>query len=59
MVEEIKAAGGDAIAHGADVSNAEQVAKVREVLSGLSLEPASPEEAREILQLKGGDRVGF
>ena len=40
-------------------SNAEQVRKIREVLSGLSLEPATPDEAREMLQLKGGDRVGF
>lgn len=40
-------------------SNAEQVAKIRRVLEELSLEIATPAEAREILQLKGGDRVGF
>jgi uncharacterized protein (DUF849 family) len=40
-------------------SNAAQVRKVRTVLEGLSLEAASPDEAREILQLKGGDAVAF
>ncbi len=40
-------------------SNAQQVAKIRAVLEGLSLELASPAEAREILGLKGGDRVAF
>ncbi|MCE8004388.1 3-keto-5-aminohexanoate cleavage protein [Billgrantia ethanolica] len=40
-------------------SNASQVAKVREILEGLSLEIATPEEAREMLQLKGADKVGF
>ena len=40
-------------------SNAEQVQKIRQVLEGLSLEVAAPEEAREMLQLKGGDAVGF
>jgi|TARA_R110001583_G_scaffold189985_1_gene353816 uncharacterized protein (DUF849 family) len=40
-------------------SNAAQVAKVREILEGLSFEIATPDEAREILQLKGGDQVGF
>jgi len=40
-------------------SNAEQVAKIRRILEELSLEIATPQEAREILQLKGGDRVGF
>jgi uncharacterized protein (DUF849 family) len=40
-------------------SNAAQVTKVRQVLEGLSLELASPTEAREILGLKGGDRVAF
>lgn len=33
-------------------SNADQVAKVREILEGLSFEVATPEEAREMLQLK-------
>ncbi len=40
-------------------SNAQQVTKIRTVLEGLSLELASPAEAREILGLKGGDRVAF
>ncbi|MCE8041624.1 3-keto-5-aminohexanoate cleavage protein [Billgrantia desiderata] len=40
-------------------SNASQVRKVRELLEGLSLAVATADEAREILELKGGDRVGF
>ena len=40
-------------------SNAEQVTKVRQILEGLGLEIATPTEAREILSLKGGDKVGF
>ncbi|WP_428492922.1 3-keto-5-aminohexanoate cleavage protein [Rhodopila sp.] len=40
-------------------SNAEQVAKIRRILEDLSLEIATPAEARAILKLKGGDRVGF
>ncbi len=40
-------------------SNAEQVAKIRRILEELSLEIATPAEARQILKLKGGDRVGF
>jgi uncharacterized protein (DUF849 family) len=40
-------------------SNAEQVTKVRQIIEGLGLEIASPDEAREILELKGGDRVNF
>ena len=40
-------------------SNAEQVRKARQILEGLSLELATPDEAREILALKGGDRVAF
>ncbi len=40
-------------------NNAEQVAKIRALLEGLSLEVASPSEAREMLSLKGGDRVAF
>ncbi len=40
-------------------SNAEQVRLVRQVLEGLSLEVATPDEAREMLQLKGGDQVAF
>jgi uncharacterized protein (DUF849 family) len=40
-------------------SNAEQVANVRKIIEGLGLEIASADEAREILQLKGGDKVNF
>jgi uncharacterized protein (DUF849 family) len=40
-------------------SNAEQVAKIRRILEELSLEIATPAEAREMLKLKGGDMVGF
>jgi uncharacterized protein (DUF849 family) len=40
-------------------SNAQQVTKVRGILEGLGLEIASSDEAREILSLKGGDRVNF
>jgi uncharacterized protein (DUF849 family) len=40
-------------------SNAAQVAKIRRILEDLSLEIATPDEARAILHLKGGDRVGF
>ncbi len=40
-------------------SNADQVAKIRRILEDLSLEIASPAEAREMLDLKGGDKVGF
>lgn len=40
-------------------SNAEQVRKARGIIEGLGLEIASPDEAREILALKGADRVNF
>jgi uncharacterized protein (DUF849 family) len=40
-------------------SNAQQVRQVRQILEGLSLEIATPDEAREILELKGGDDVNF
>jgi uncharacterized protein (DUF849 family) len=40
-------------------SNAQQVAKVRRVLEELGCQGASPNEARAILDLKGGDRVNF
>jgi uncharacterized protein (DUF849 family) len=40
-------------------SNAQQVAKVRRIVEDLSLDVATPEDARERLGLKGGDRVGF
>ena len=40
-------------------SNAQQVKNVRQIVEGLGLEIASPDEAREILELKGGDKVAF
>ncbi len=40
-------------------SNAEQVAKIKRILGELSLDVATPDEAREILKLKGADEVGF
>jgi uncharacterized protein (DUF849 family) len=40
-------------------TNAEQVTKVRQIIEGLGLDVAKPDEAREILELKGGDKVGF
>ena len=40
-------------------SNAEQVQQVRRIVEGLGLEVATPDEARAILGLKGGDKVRF
>jgi len=40
-------------------SNAEQVAKARRLVEEFGLEAATPDEARAILGLKGGDRVAF
>jgi uncharacterized protein (DUF849 family) len=40
-------------------SNADQVRLARQILESLGLEVATPDEAREMLALKGGDRVGF
>jgi uncharacterized protein (DUF849 family) len=40
-------------------SNADQVSRVRAILENLSLEIASPDEARTMLALKGGDAVAF
>ena len=40
-------------------SNAEQVTTVRKILEGLGLEIATPNEAREMLHLKGAAAVGF
>jgi uncharacterized protein (DUF849 family) len=40
-------------------SNAEQVRKIRTILEELGHTIATPTEAREILALKGGDRVNF
>lgn len=40
-------------------SNAEQVALARKIIEGLGMQVATPDEAREILSLKGGDKVAF
>ena len=40
-------------------SNAAQVRQVRQILEGLGLEIATPDEARDLLALKGGENVGF
>lgn len=40
-------------------SNADQVKMARSIIEGLGMAVATPDEAREILQLKGGDKVNF
>lgn len=40
-------------------SNAEQVTKIRSIVEALGHEIASPDDVRSLLELKGGDRVGF
>jgi uncharacterized protein (DUF849 family) len=40
-------------------SNAAQVRKIRQVLEGMSLEIATPDEARQMLALKGRNEVNF
>ena len=40
-------------------SNAQQVEKIVRIIGEMGLEPATPDEARAILGLKGGDRVAF
>jgi uncharacterized protein (DUF849 family) len=40
-------------------SNADQVKAARKILDGLGLDIATPDEARDILGLKGGDKVNF
>ncbi len=40
-------------------SNADQVRQVRQIIEGLGHEVATPDEAREMLQLKGSDQVKF
>ncbi len=40
-------------------SNAEQVRAARMIIEGLGLELATPDDARELLQLKGADKVAF
>jgi uncharacterized protein (DUF849 family) len=40
-------------------SNADQVTRIRKIIEGLSLEVATPDEARKILKLKGHHNVNF
>jgi len=40
-------------------SNAAQVRAARQIVEGLGLEVATPDDARAMLALKGGDKVGF
>jgi uncharacterized protein (DUF849 family) len=40
-------------------SNAEQVRLARQILEAMSIDIATPDEAREIFQTKGADRVNF
>ncbi|SUA54594.1 Uncharacterized conserved protein [Oligella ureolytica] len=40
-------------------SNAVQVRRVRQIIEGLGLEIATPDEARQILQLKGQSNINF
>jgi uncharacterized protein (DUF849 family) len=40
-------------------SNAQQVAKIRRIVEELGREVATPDDAREMLGLKGADRVAF
>lgn len=40
-------------------SNAQQVQKIKRIVEDLGSDVATPDEAREILDLKGGDRVAF
>lgn len=40
-------------------SNAQQVTKVRRIIEDLGHDVATPDEAREMLDLKGGDKVAF
>ena len=40
-------------------SSAEQVAAAVKIIEGMGLEVATPDDAREILGLKGLDRVNF
>jgi uncharacterized protein (DUF849 family) len=40
-------------------SNADQVTKIRGIIEALGLDIATPDEARQMLDLKGADAVGF
>jgi uncharacterized protein (DUF849 family) len=44
---------------GARHEDADQVTQVRKLIEGLGLDVATADEAREILQLKGGGKVAF
>lgn len=41
------------------ISNAQQVTKMRRIIEDLDYEVASSDEAREMLHLKGADKVNF
>lgn len=41
------------------ISNAQQVSKIRHILEELGMEIATPDEARQMLALKGAGEVGF
>ena len=51
-------AGGDPLGRLA-TSNAAQVTRARQIIEGLGLEVATPDEARQILLLKGAQAVNF
>lgn len=40
-------------------NNAQQVIKIREIVEALGCQVATPDEARELLELKGAERVAF
>jgi len=40
-------------------NNAQQVVKIREIIEALGCQVATPDEARELLELKGADQVSF
>jgi len=40
-------------------TNADQVRRIRSIIEGMSLTVATPDDAREILKLKGGNNVSF
>jgi uncharacterized protein (DUF849 family) len=40
-------------------TNAAQVVRVRQIIEGLGLDVATPDEARDMLALKGGNKVSF
>ncbi|MHA3794457.1 beta-keto acid cleavage family enzyme [Sphingomonas sp. YL-JM2C] len=40
-------------------SNAAQVTKIKRILADLSIETATPDEARSLMRTKGADKVGF